>query len=432
MLFELSVLVCLILLNGALAMSELAIVSSRPGRLKANGDRGSLQALRLSENPGRFLSTVQIGITLVGVLSGAFSGATLGLRMGTALEDYGLYTGLAQPLGVGSVVVLVTYLSLVIGELVPKQIALSNPEGIASRVAPAMIWLAVIAAPLVWVLDRSGRVILSALGQNSGRGDQVSDEEIHLLIEEAESAGVIEKGETAMIEGVMRIADRTARGLMTPRREVVIAQASETQEEILARFKASGRSKLPLRDGGSDDIVGILHSRDLLSADPENFDPKRIMMNAPVINDTLPAMDVIDRLRASPEHMLLVYDEYGHFEGIVTAMNILGAIAGGFDETRADEPKLLEREDGSLLVAGSMPIDEFADKLEITLQEVGEYQTVAGLVLYLSEEIPRAGHSVSVEGWRIEVVDMDGRRIDKLLVRKFPVGPGAGTITAKP
>ncbi len=420
MFFELAVLVCLILLNGVLAMSELAIVSSRPARLQVKGDRGSLQALRLAEDPGRFLSTVQIGITLVGVLSGAFSGATLGLRVGAVLEDYGLSAGQAQPIGVGSVVVLVTYLSLVIGELVPKQIALSNPEAIAARVAPAMMGLALVAAPLVWILDRSGKVILLVLGQNRDRGDRVSDEEIHLLIEEAESAGVIEKGETAMIEGVMRIADRTARGLMTPRREVIIAEAGETLEEILTHFRTSGRSKLPLREGGPDDIVGILHSRDLLAADPENFNPKRLMMNAPVINDSLPAMDVVDRLRASPEHMLLVYDEYGHFEGIVTAMNILGAIAGGFSETEADEPKVVEREDGSLLVAGSMPVDEFADRLEITLPKVGEYQTVAGLVLYLSEEIPRVGHRVSVEDWRIEVMDMDGRRIDKLLVQKNP------------
>ena len=417
MLLELIILFCLLVLNGALAMSELAIVSSRPARLKARGGRGSLQALRLAEEPGRFLSTVQIGITLVGVLSGAFSGATLGLRVSAAIKDIGLDDAVASSLGVGSVVVGVTYLSLVIGELVPKQIALSNPEGIAVRVAPAMAVLAVVAAPLVWILDRSGRVILRVLGQGSSRENRVSDEEIHLLIAEAESAGVIEKGETAMIEGVMRIADRTAKGLMTPRHEVLFADAGDTLEQLLDRFRQSGRTRLPLRDGGPDEILGILHSRDIMAAEPKGFDPRSIMMSAPVIPDTLPALEVVERLRTSPEHMLLVYDEYGHFEGIVTAMDILGAIAGGFDETETDEPEVVEREDGSLLVAGRLPIDEFADRIEVTLEEDGDFETVAGLVLYLSAELPVVGQVVRLGDWRIEVVDMDGRRIDKLLVQ---------------
>lgn len=428
MLLELSILTCLVLVNGALAMSELAIVSARPARLKARGDRGALQALSLSEDPGRFLSTVQIGITLVGVLSGAFSGATLGLRVATALQDLGLASAVAQPLGVGSVVVVVTYLSLVIGELVPKQIALSNPEAIAARVAPAMTVLALVAAPLVWVLDRSGKAILKALGQHRNSAQRVSDEEIHLLISEAESAGVIKRGETAMIEGVMRVADRTAKGLMTPRREVITASAGESLGQILNRIRQTGRTRLPLRDGGPDDIVGILHSRDLLAADPEDFDPKAIMMNAPVIQDALPALEVVERLRASPEHMLLVYDEYGHFEGIVTAMDILGAIAGGFDETETDEPKIVEREDGSLLVAGWMPIDEFADRLEIKLPGDGDFETVAGLVLFLCGELPEVGQAVQLGEWRLEVVDMDGLRIDKLLVQKAAAKQAAGTL----
>lgn len=418
MVLEIAILVCLIILNGGLAMSELAIVSARPARLKNRGDRGALQALRLCENPGRFLSTVQIGITLVGVLSGAFSGATLGLRLATTLEGIGLSEGLAQSLGVGSAVVSVTYLSLVIGELVPKQIALSNPEAIAARVAPAMTFLAVAAAPLVWVLDQSGKAVLKVLGQDRGRRHRVSDEEIRLLIAEAESAGVIEKGETAMIEGVMRIADRSAKGLMTPRLEVVVADANETLSEILERFSTSGRSRLPLRDGGPDEIVGILHSRDFLTAGPSDFDARRYVKEAAVIHDALPAMEVVDRLRASPEHMLLVYDEYGHFEGVVTAMDVLGAIAGGFDETKADEPKVVERADGALLVAGWMPVDEFSARLQITLPGESEYETVAGLVLYLSAELPAVGQIVRIGEWQVEVIDMDGRRIDKLLVQK--------------
>ena len=314
--------------------------------------------------------------------------------------------------------VAVTYLSLVIGELVPKQIALSNPEDIAARVAPAMAGLAIIAAPLVWVLDRSGKAILRLLGQERRQTATVSDEEIQLLISEAESAGIIEKGETAMLEGVMRIADRTAKGLMTPRHEVITVDAEQSLIQVLDQFEKSGRTRLPLRDGSPDNIIGILHSRDLLATEPKSFDPRDIMVNATVIHDTLPALEVVERLRASCEHMLLVYDEYGHFEGIVTAMDILGAIAGGFDEVETDDPKITEREDGSLLVAGWMPVDEFAHRIDIPLDEDGDFETVAGLVLHLSAKLPQVGQSVQIAGWRIEVVDIDGRRIDKLLVQK--------------
>lgn len=418
MILEIAILAGLILLNGALAMSELAIVSARSARLKARGTPGALQAVTLAEDPGRFLSTVQIGITLVGVLSGAFSGATLGLRVGAALQAAGVSEALAQPLGVGSVVVVVTYLSLIVGELVPKQIALGNPEGVAARMAPAMALLARIAAPLVWVLDRSGKLVLRLLGQSREGRAAVSDEEIQLLLTEAASAGVIEQGETAMIEGVMRAADRTAKGLMTPRTEVVFAETTDDLETLRGRFKACGRSHLPLRDGGPDEIIGILHARDVLLADAEGFDPRAVMAPAPVIPEGLAAMEVVDRLRASSEHMLLVYDEYGQFEGLITAMDILGAIAGGFDETGQEAPKITPREDGSFLVAGWMPVDEFAAEFRVELPDDSDYETVAGLVLLYCNALPREGQVVRIGDWDVEVIDMDGRRIDKLLVRK--------------
>lgn len=421
MLLDTLIVLALILLNGLLAMSELAIVSSRPTRLKtraAGGSQGARIALSLSEDPGRFLSTVQIGITLVGVLSGAFSGATLGIRLAEALPGLGIPVRLADPLGVGMVVVVITYLSLIIGELVPKQIALANPESVASRIAPAMQLLSRAALPLVWLLDRSGKLVLMLIGHSGKQKAVVSDEEIRTLITEAEGAGTIEKGETRMIAGVMRIADRCARGLMTPRHEVELAEIGDTRTEILARFLASGRSRLPLRDGGQDDIVGILHSRDLLQVAEEGFDPGSLLRPAPVVNDALPAMQVIEQLKAAPEQMLLVYDEYGHFEGIITPMDILSAITGGFDDAEVNEPKLVERSDGSLLVAGSMPVDEFADHIGITLEEASDYETVAGLVLHRAEELPKVGQHVTVGDWRIEVVDMDGQRIDQLLVQR--------------
>lgn len=420
MLFEILIVVALILLNGLLAMSELAIVSSRPLRLKARaerGSRGAAVALALIEHPGRFLSTVQIGITLVGVLSGAFSGATLGLRLADALPALGIPTQFAEPLGIGGVVVVITYLSLIVGELVPKQIALADPETVASRVAPTMRLLSQASAPLVWMLDRSGRLLLTLLGQSGKRESAVSDEEIRMLIAEAAGAGVIEQGETEMLTGVMRIADRTARGLMTPRHEVEMAEVGESRAKVLARFRASGRSRLPLRGQGQDNILGLLHSRDLLQATGPAFDPAALVRRTTVIHDALPAMQVIERLKTSPEHMLLVYDEYGNFEGIITPMDILGAITGSFDDTETDEPKLIERSDGSLLVAGWMPVDEFAERIGLELEAHPEYETVAGLVLHKIAELPQVGQHVTVGEWRIEVVDMDGRRIDKLLVQ---------------
>ncbi|QOR39016.1 HlyC/CorC family transporter [Billgrantia diversa] len=422
MLFEFLIVLALILLNGLLAMSELAIVSSRTLRLKTRaerGSRGAAIALALIEEPGRFLSTVQIGITLVGVLSGAFSGATLGLRLADALPALGIPAQLAEPLGIGGVVVAITYLSLIIGELVPKQIALADPESVASRVAPAMRRLSQASAPLVWLLDRSGQVLLALLGQSGKRDTAVSDEEIRMLIAEAAGAGVIEQGETEMITGVMRIADRTARGLMTPRHEVEMAEVGESRAKILARFRASGRSRLPLRGQGRDNILGLLHSRDLLQATDPNFDAAALVRRTTVINDALPAMQVIERLKTSPEHMLLVYDEYGNFEGIITPMDILGAITGSFDDSETDEPKLLERGDGSLLVAGWMPVDEFAERIGIELEPHPEYETVAGLVLHQIAELPQVGQHVTVGDWRIEVIDMDDRRIDKLLVQRI-------------
>ncbi|MCZ4262244.1 hemolysin family protein [Limimaricola sp. G21655-S1] len=421
MLLEAAVILALIVLNGVLAMSELAVVSSRPARLQARanrGDRGARAALALAETPGRFLSTVQIGITLVGILSGALSGATLGLRLAAVLPQIGVPKRLAEEVGVGLVVIVITYLSLIIGELVPKRIALSNPEAIAARVAPAMALLARGALPLVWLLDRSGGLILALLGQSGRREATVSDEEIRMLISEAEGAGVIEKAETEMIAGVMRVADRTARGLMTPRQDVEIALTEESREEILARFATSGRSRLPLRQGGPDEIIGVLHSRDLLAAPDGAFEPAALAQPAPVIHEALPATQVIERLKGAPAHMLLVYDEYGHFEGIITPMDILGAIAGGFDETERDEPRVVERKDGSLLVAGWMPVDEFAARIDIELEDNPSYETVSGLVLDRAGELLQVGQHVIIDDWRIEVVDLDGRRIDKLLVSK--------------
>ncbi len=425
MLLEIAIVVVLTLINGLLAMSELAIVSSRSPRLKVmaeQGSKGAATALRLGAEPGRFLSSVQIGITLVGILSGAFSGATLGVRLTAALIERGIAPALAQTLAVGGVVVLITYLSLIMGELVPKQIALRAPEKVAAKVAPIIATIALVAAPLVWLLDKSGNLILRLLGQAGEDEPSISDDEVKMVIAEARNAGVMEHAETQMIAGVMRIADRTARGLMTSRRDVQTIDADATHETARRRFRESGRSRLPVRDGNDDEIIGVLLWRDFLyrPQSGNTVDIRDLIVPAPVVRDGTPALDVIERLRNAPAHMLLVYDEYGHFEGIVTPMDLLEAITGEFSDHDDDEPKMVTRDDGSMLVAGWMPVDEFADLTGITLRPERDFASVAGMVIDAAGMLPPVGSHVDIGGWRIEVVDLDGHRIDKLLVSKLP------------
>lgn len=423
MFFEIAIVLLLTMFNGLLAMSELAIVSARPARLKVladQGSRGAATALDLGADPGRLLSSVQIGITLVGILSGAFSGATLGARLAGTLAATGMSPALAHTLAVGGVVMAITYLSLIVGELVPKQIALRAPESVAARVAPVILLISRIAAPVVWVLDKSGKVVLTLLGQSEAANNIITDEEIKVVLAEARSAGVIEAAETDMIAGVMRIADRTARGVMTPRRDVEMVDATDSPARLVQAFRDTRRSRLVVRDGSDDEIIGVITGRDLIGIEQrEPPDIRALIQPVPVIREGLPALNVIEQLKASPAHMLLVYDEYGHFEGLITAMDVLEAIAGDFPEPGDDEPKAVHREDGSWLIAGWMPADEFADHLRISLPEDRDYQSVAGLVLDIAGELPEIGASVSLSGWRIEVVDLDGRRIDKLLVSRI-------------
>jgi putative hemolysin len=424
MILEILTVLLLTVINGLLAMSELAIVSARPAKLKVmaeQGSAGATTALKLAEDPGKFLSSVQIGITLVGILAGAVSGATLGARLAAALPGWGVPPGLAQPLGMGGVVLAITYLSLIVGELVPKQIALRAPEDVAARVAPAMRTVSRIAAPLVWLLDKSGQLVLRLLGQSGKAERDLSDEEIKMVISEAAHAGVIEHAETQMIAGVMRIADRTARGLMTPRHEVVTIDMTDSLSDIAERFRDTRRSRLPVRDGDAENMIGVLTAADLLAADTADpaFDLRVLVHQTPVVHEGMDSLAVIERLRESAVHMVLVYDEYGHFEGIITPMDLLEAITGEFSDSGSDdEPKITLREDGSMLIAGWMQVDEFADRMGIKLDADREFETVAGLVLEVAGALPQVGDVVSIQGWRVEVVDLDGRRIDKLLVSK--------------
>ena len=346
MLLEILIVLLLTMFNGVLAMSELAIVSARPARLKvmaAEGSTGAQTALELGAEPGRFLSSVQIGITLVGVLSGAFSGATLGARLSAALMANGLSPALSQALGVGGVVVLITYLSLIIGELVPKQIAMSNPESIASRVAPGMRMLARIAAPLVWFLDVTGRGLLRLLGIRSSSDRAITDEEVRMTIAEATQAGVLMEGERGMIAGVMRVADRTARAMMTPRRDVETVDVTDPPEVVIEKARAARFSRLPVTEGSADEILGVVALRDLIGV--EAPDLRALMREAPTVLDAADALSVIEVMRVTPSRMVLVYDEYGHFQGIITAMDLLEAITGDFVDAEGEDPDILRRAD---------------------------------------------------------------------------------------
>lgn len=422
MLTEILVVIVLTVINGVLAMSELAVVSSRPARLKVlsdQGSKGAAKAIKLAENPGRFLSTVQIGITLVGVLSGAFSGATLGARLSEWLGTHGFSNTAADALGVGTVVVLITYLSLIIGELVPKQIALRDAERVAARVAPAMVVLAKVASPLVWLLDTSGKLVLALLGQKGESEETVTEEEVRTIIAEAENAGVLERDEREMISGVMRLADRSARALMTPRREVEVIDLSDSLDEIRAQIRATRRNRLPVQDGEADSIIGIIEMKELFEAlAGDKVELRSLVREAPVVLDTTGALDVLRAIRATHVHMALVFDEYGHFEGIITSSDVLEAITGAFQDEDEEEPAIVTRADGSFLVAGWMQVDEFSHELGIHVPRDADYQTVAGFVLAEMNRLPNVGESFVKGHWRFEVVDLDGRRIDKLLVSR--------------
>lgn len=422
---ELAIVVALIVVNGLLAMSELAVVSSRPARLRALADRevhGARRALALASDPGRFLSTVQIGITLVGVLSGAFSGATLGLRLAQTFADFGLPKGFADTAGVGVVVALITYASLIVGELVPKQIALRNPERVAVRVAPAMTWLARIGAPLVFLLDWSGRMVLR-LFRDSGTNDgRVTDEEIRTIIAEAESAGVIEAGERQMITGVMRLGDRTASDVMTPRTEIDWIDLSKSESDIRAALLASQHSRMPAGES-LDTIHGVIPVRELLNAALAGapLDMRAAIRPAPIMLDTADALDVLTALRDADVPMALIHDEYGLFRGVVTPADLMQVIAGAFrSDLDEAEPDAVQRTGTSWLLAGSLPADEMAAHLGIVLPEQRDYRTTAGFILAHMHRLPKAGEAIESQNWRFEVVDLDGRRIDKVMASRLP------------
>jgi len=420
---DVAIILALILLNGFFAMSEMAIVSSRRPRLRgmaSTGYRGARTALGLAENPGAFLSTVQIGITLVGIVNGAYSGATLALPAGQRMAAlFGFRPELAQEVGFAVVIVLTTYLSLIVGELVPKQFALRSPEKLASAVAPVMSIVARMATPAVWALDRSSALVFALLGQVRDGDNRVTEAELRSVVQEAETAGVIEQSERQMISGIMRLADRRVRGVMTPRGEVDWIDADMDEASIRAHLAASPHTRLPVARGTVDNIIGVLQARDVVQALIEGrpLDLSALARPAPVIPDVIDAVDALAVLRDAEIPIALVHDEYGHFEGIVTPADLLAAIAGEFrsDVDDASDPPAVERDDGSWLFSGALPADEMADRLGFELPDARDYETVAGFVLEHFRHLPETGESFTLKRWKFEIADMDGRKVDKVL-----------------
>lgn len=423
--FDVAVIVVLVLINGVFAMSELAIVSARKASLNSladKGSRGARVALRLASDPGKFLSTVQIGITLIGIVAGAYSGASLGGPVAERLERLGMAPDLAASLGFALVIGLTTYASLVIGELVPKQFALRSSEKIAVIMAPPMDLLARVAAPLVWLLDGTSALIFRLLGMKRNMSNHVTADELQMVFAEATQSGVIEEHERAVISGVVRMADRPIREVMTPRTEVDWLDMSATTADIHDMLIASQHSRFPVAEGSVDEIRGVVVARDIVAAQlsGEELDLARMTRSLEKVPDQMDALDALDILREADVPMILVHDEYGHFEGIVTPNDLLSSIAGEFvsDQDEKTQRSLIERTDGSFLVAGAMSIDALAERLGIRLPDDRDYATTAGHALAQLRHLPEEGESFEDQGWTFEIIDMDGRKIDKLIVRE--------------
>lgn len=416
----------LVVLNGVFAMSELSVVSARRARLQhlaEEGRSGARAALALQADPTSFLSTVQIGITLVGIFAGAYGGATFSEPLATWLAGFPPIARWAHPIAFTAVVVIITYFSLIIGELVPKRIALDNAEVIACRVAPAMRLIAACGKPLVWFLKASTDTILRLLGVRLVPQNTVTEEEVKSLIAEGTESGVFHPAEREMIDGVLRLADRSVRSIMVPRPDVVWIDLDDPPETILKEIRESGHSRIPAARGDIDQLVGVVHVKDLIDdlRSGRPIDVAAAVREPLYVSDAMSILALLDRFKSSPMHMSVVLDEYGTVEGIVTPADVLAAIAGEFPEESGDEGEgAVERADGSWLIEGSMPAHDAERLLKLSgLERDDRYTTLAGFVIDELGRIPELGESVDFAGWRFEVVDLDGRRIDKILAMRI-------------
>jgi putative hemolysin len=427
---EVAVILLLIVLNGVFAMSELALVSARRARLavlERNGVPGATTARNLAADPQRFLPTVQVGITLVGVLTGVFGGARVAAHIQDDLALIPALARFAEPIAVALVVIVTTYLTLVLGELVPKQLALRRPEHVAARVAGPIALLARLVGPAVWVLGQSSGLVMRVFGWNRTPQKTVTEEDLKALLAEGAQEGVLEVEEHDMISRLLRLADKPVRAIMTPRTELAWIDRTDSPQEIVDTLRAVPYSRFVVCEGSVDNVVGVVHTKDLLDRvlGGDALSVQAALRQPIVVPDTVTALDALERLKSDPLGLALVMDEYGSFEGVVTAADILEAIVG--DPTDAEVHPGLEPggADQVVVMDGMMPVDELKARLLLPdLPAEGSYHTLAGLLLALLRRVPRVGDRIVFAGWRFEVTEMDGRRVDKVRVNREPAAEG--------
>ncbi|OHE67847.1 MAG: hypothetical protein A2413_05915 [Treponema sp. RIFOXYC1_FULL_61_9] len=422
---EILVLFFLVLLNGFFSMSEMSIVSSRKARLRAKADEGRKayrRALDAAENPTRYLSTIQIGITLIGILSGAFGGATIARTLSASIAAVPLLAPWAEGLAVAIVVISITFLSIVVGELVPKQIALSKPEAIAAAVVPLLSVLSRVFSPIVGFLSRATNLVLKLFRIPTGQDHAITEEEIHIALSEGERYGIVEKKERSMVEGVFYLGDRPVETFMMHRSELVWLEADASADETKAAvLSARHQAFFPIAKGGLDNVVGVASIRDVLAAfvDGSWRNVADLAKKPCFVPSTMSSLKAFESFKRSGSEFILVLDEYGGLAGAISIRDLIEEIVGELSTPDADSEEIIKREDGSYLIGGLVNADEFAELFDIVrlLPEKREYHTVAGFILAMAGSIPRTGDVYEWEGYRFEIVDMDGNRIDKIIVQ---------------
>ncbi len=436
---EIAILFALICLNGLFAMSEIALVTARKARLQKlidEGDSGAAAAVKLGEDPTRFLSTIQIGITSIGVLNGIVGEAALAEPLSMWLMALGLSPTVASYTATGFVVLTITYFSIVVGELVPKRIGQSHPETFARLVARPIHVLAVATQPFVWLLSASTRGLLRAMGVKESKGTPVTEEEIHAMLVEGTSAGVIESHEHTMVRNVFRLDDRQIGSLMVPRADIVCLDVDDNFAENLSRIEESDHARFPVVQGGIENILGVINARQWLARALK--DPAQQLRDQPLqsplyVPETITGMELLDNFRLSDVHMAFVIDEYGEVQGIITLQDLIEAITGEFQPRDPETSWAVQRDDGSWLLDGHIPVPELKDRLnldEVPEEERGRYHTLSGMIMLLSGALPQVSDVVEWEGWRLEIVDMDGRAIDKVLATRLTSTPEASAVEA--
>ncbi len=426
LLIEIIVIILLILLNGILAMSEIAIISVRKARLRQlsnEGNASARMALQLAESPGDFLSTIQVGITLVGVLAGAFGGVTIANQFVPYVSAVPALAPYSGAIAIASVVIVITYLTIIVGELAPKRIALNYAERISLLVALPMHYLSIIAMPIVRLLSLSTEAVLWGLKVKPSIEPPVTEEEIRVLISEGAAAGVFEEAESDMVESVFRLGERRVSAMMVPRTDVAALFTDDSVEEIRHKILESGHSSFPVCEGSLDHVLGVVYAKDLLNRymAGQPMDIKAAMKEPLFIPESMPALKALELFKKSRKHMALIIDEYGGMQGLITIHDIMESVVGEIPDIGG--PSIVKRENGSWLIDGMLPIDEFKNTFEIDSlpdEDTGAYQTLGGFVMTYLHRIPSVGNHFAVGDYTYEVVDMDGLRVDKVLLTPKP------------